>query len=175
MSPILELCRNSLFTEFQLDVAKVYAKPEDLTDWAGNNFLKPHKTLKHIHWIDKNEAILALEAITAGLQNHTHGKLAWALDAAVHPINQRAGISRMLHEHLTQTLVPGFALRAFRVFDIRKVNDTETALDNDASNRTFVSPETKLFAYTEEDIRINKDITLTVRWNQWVRHLLTRP
>jgi hypothetical protein len=165
-----ETVQKLFFAEFQLDVSKAYTKPEHLTDWVGKHLLKPYKTLNHVFWIDKNQAILALGAIAAGLQNQVGGKLAWALDAAVHPDNQHAGISRTLIAHLTQNLTPGFALRAFRMFDIRKVNGIEIVLDNDASKRAFVSAETTLFAYTEEDIRINKDINITVRWNQWLRH-----
>lgn len=141
------------------------------TDWSGSIQRKPGKVLKRVHWVDRERARMALNAAAAGLQKKRSGKLAWAVDAAVHPAYRRQGVSKALIKHLNSSLKPEFQFRVFRIFEILEINGTIINFSNVRSEKTFIDPTSRQFAFTEEELVLNDSLTLRVRWNFWLRHL----
>jgi len=164
-----EIVRQALFSEFQLDPFRDYPDSSSFQDWSGSRELSDDKTLTSIRWVDRQLALIAMQAVQAGLQNMPEGRLAWGIDAAVHPGHRHSGIARNLRYRMGREVRPAVTCLAYRVFEIRKVNNIDVAVDNDASKRAFVDTSSKLFAYTEEDIKIRSDIHVSVRWNQWIK------
>jgi hypothetical protein len=156
--------------EYQLDDSNVYVNKPDLTTWSGSKQLNTYKVLKRVYWTDKQQAVVALKAVRAGLEHRSDGKLVWALDAGVLPEYRRLGICRMLSDQMKQTLALEFSFRAYKIFEIRKINGADCVIDNERSKSAFVNSDSRHFAYTEEDIMINDDICVTVRWNHWLRY-----
>jgi len=165
-----EVVWRTLFAEFQLDPSRDYSDSSSFKDWSGNRKLSSYKSLTNIRWIDRQQALIVLQTAQAGLQNEPAGRLAWAIDAAVHPDHQHSGIGKALSHCMRKEVRPAVACLAYRMFEIRKINNIDVAVDNDPSKRTFVNTSSRLFACTEEDIRIRDDINITVRWNHWIKH-----
>ena len=164
-----ELVQQSFTEEFQLNPAKEYADSAELVDWAGNKKLNNYKNRTRVHWTDREEALVALKAMQAGLQDEPNGRLAWAVDSAVHPQSQHLGIGKTLIKSMRRTVQPSISFLAYRMFEIRKINKVEIAASNTPSEKTFVDSTSGLFAWTQEEIRISKDVRLTVRWNHWLK------
>ena len=164
-----ETVHQALFSEFQLDPSKDHSDRDSLNDWSGSKKLKDYKTLTSVKWLDKEQALITLKAAHAGMENKATGRLAWAIDSAVHPRNQHLGIGKILSKCMRQTLKPSIGFLAYRMFEICKINHKQMAIHNDPSKRAFVGAASKLFAYTEEDIITNSDIHITVRWNHWLK------
>ena len=163
------LVRQSFTSEFELDPGREYTDIADLVDWSGNKELNDYKTRTHVRWTDGQEALVALRAMQAGLQNQSTGRLAWAVDSAVHPQSQHLGIGRTLIKNMRRTVQPLIGFLAYRMFEIRKINDVDVTASNTPSERTFVDSNSGLFAWTQEEIRIAKGVKLTVRWNHWLK------
>ena len=161
-----ELC-----SELLIDPALRAFSHESFSGWKGNKKLHTGKTLKCVHWVDKDQALLAFNAATAGLEDKPCGRLAWAVDSAVHPGYRNSGVSRGLIKRLNSELRPSFQYRVFRIFEILRINQTDIAIENSRSKQAFINSSSKHFAYTEEEVIINNAVTLSVRWNYWLRHL----
>jgi len=159
----------TLCAEFQIDQSQREFSLDSFENWSGGKKLSANKTLKHIHWIDKSRALIAFRAGLKGLESRNTGRLAWSIDGAVHPQKQDLGISRALINRLNTELCPKFKYRAFRLFEICKINDSSIVIANDSSKRAFVCNRSTLFARTEEEIVVNDDVTLRVRWNHWLK------
>ena len=168
-----EMALQVFIAEFQLDASKDYSDGDSFTDWSGSKKLKDHKTLRRVHWIDRQQALIALQAAQAGLQNRATGRLAWTIDSAVSPDHQHLGIGKTLSNRMRSVLKPVTGYLAYRMFEIIKINNKEIVIDNDLSKKTFMNAPSKLFAYTEEDIQINTGIQITVRWNHWLKYFLS--
>lgn len=164
-----ELVRQAFTDEFELNPEREYADPAELVDWSGNKKLNDYKNRTRVHWTDRKEALVALRAMQAGLHNQSNGRLAWAVDSAVHPQSQHLGIGKTLTQSMRRTVQTSIGFLAYRMFEIRKINNVEIAASNTPSERTFVDSTSGLFAWTEEEIRISKDVSLTVRWNHWLK------
>ena len=165
-----ETVRQALFSEFQLDPSKGYSDNSSFQDWSGSRKLNDYKTLTSVRWIDRQQALIAMQAAQAGLQNKPEGRLAWAIDAAVHPDHQHSGIARELSHSMRRAVRPSVACLAYRMFEISKINNIDVVVDNDPSKRAFVNASSKLFACTKEEIKIRDDVIITVRWNHWIKH-----
>lgn len=165
-----ETVRQVLFSEFQLDPSKDYSYSTSFLNWSGSRKLNDYKTLTSVRWVDRQQALIALQAAQAGLQNKPAGRLAWAIDAAVHPDHQHSGIGKAMSHCMRRTIRPTVACLVFRMFEISKINNVEMTVNNEPSKRTFVDSSSKLFACTEEVIRIGDDINITVRWNHWIKY-----
>lgn len=165
-----ETVRQALFSEFQLDPSKDYSDSTSFQNWSGSRKRNDYKTLTSVRWMDRQQALIALQATQAGLQNKPAGRLAWAIDAAVHPDHQHSGIGKAMSYCMRRAIRPAVACLVFRMFEISKVNDVDLIVNNDPSKRTFVDSSSRLFACTEENIRIGDDINITVRWNHWIKH-----
>ncbi len=165
-----ETVRQALFSEFQLDTSKDYSDNSSFQDWVGSRKLNDYKTLTNVRWVDRQQALVALKAAQAGLQNKPAGRLAWAIDSAVHPDHQHSGIARELSNSMRRAVRPSVACLAYRMFEISKINNIDVVVDNDPSKRAFVNASSKLFACTKEEIKIRDDIIMTVRWNHWIKH-----
>jgi hypothetical protein len=161
-----EFCR-----ELLTDQAPAEFEHHHFTDWSGNMQTKPGKFLQRVHWVDRDQALLALNAAVAGLLKKPSGKLAWAVDAAVHPAYRRRGVSKALIKRLNSSLKPEFQFRVFRIFEILEINGTDIKFSNVRSEKTFIDPTSRQFACTEETLVLNDSLTLRVRWNFWLRHL----
>lgn len=159
-----ELC-----AEFNIDQSQREFSHDSFTDWSGNKERQAGKTLKQIHWIDREQALFAFSAATTGLNNEHSGRLAWAVDSAVHPEYRNLGISNAFMNRLNSELTPEFRFRCFRIFEICKINEKEVSIENFRSKSAFINSSSKQFAYTEEEIVINNAITLLVRWNYWLK------
>ena len=157
-------------TELQLDQSLREIGKDQFTDWAGSKELHTGKVLKCIHWIDRDQALLAFDAAIAGLEGKHSGKLAWSIDTAVHPGSRKQGFSSSLINHLNKTLRPEYQYRIFKIFEILKINNTDIVFSNKRSEKTIVEDTSRRFAYTEEDIKINSTLMLRVRWNYWLRY-----
>lgn len=160
-----ELC-----TDFQIEHSMREFSLDCFTDWSGNKIKPTGNMLRHVHWINRDQAMLACNAAIAGLEHKRSGRLSWSVDAAIHPGSRNLGISRLLVNGMNSQLRPEFQYRVFRVFEICKINDKEIAIENTRSKNAFVNSSTQQFAFTEEEVLINSDITLQVRWNYWLRH-----
>lgn len=160
----------TLCSAFQIDSSTDYSSRDSFVDWAGRIRLKDYRTLRRVQWIDKDQALIAFNAARAGLEDMGTGKLAWAIDAAVHPNSQRSGIAKTLSSSMRHTLRKSdFSHVAYRMFELCKINKVNIGIDNGRSKKVFVDPTSSHFAYTEEDIEIGDDIGITVRWNQWLK------
>jgi len=164
-----EMVQQALIAEFHLDASKDYSDRNSLTHWSGSKKLSEHKTLRCIHWLDRQQAQIVLHAVQAGLQNRATGRLAWAIDSAVSPDHQHLGIGKTLSNSMRSALKPEIGFVAYRIFEIVKINNTKIFIENDLSKKTFINAPSKLFAYTEEDIQINTGVQITVRWNHWLK------
>jgi len=162
--------RQALFSEFQLDPSKDYSDSCSFQDWSGSQKRNDYKILTSVRWIDRQQALIAMQAAQAGVQNKPEGRLAWAIDAAVHPDHQHSGIARELSHSMRRVVRPSVACLAYRMFEISKINSIGVVVDNDPSKRAFVNASSKLFACTEEEIKIRGDIIITVLWNHWIKH-----
>lgn len=162
--------RQALFSEFQLDAAEGYSDQDSFSDWSGAAKLAENKVRTRIHWIDREQASIAVRAAQAGLHNKVTGRLAWAIDSAVHPQSQHFGIGKALSNCMRLAVRPAVSCLAYRMFEIRKINNDVVGIDNDASKKTFVGSSSKLFAYTEEEIDLGNGLNITARWNHWLRH-----
>lgn len=167
------MVRQVMFAEFQLDPTKDYPEHDQLQNWSGRKKLKHNKTLRRIEWLDKKQALIALNAAQAGLRKLSTGKLAWAVDAAVHPDNQHAGIAKILSNSMRRNLTPGVAYLACRMFKITSINNVDVDVHNDPSKRVFMESTSTPFAYTEEEIHLENGIHITVRWNHWLRYYVS--
>lgn len=159
-----------LCSEFQLDPSRDYSESGNFKDWNGSRKLNDYKTLTSVRWLDRQQVFLVLRAAQAGLQNEPVGRLAWAIDSAVHPEHRHSGIGRTLVKSMRQAVSPGVACLAYRMFEILKINGIDVVIDNDPSRRAFVDASSKLFACTEEDITISDSINIKVRWNHWIKY-----
>jgi len=162
--------QQALFSEFQLDVAEDYSGQDGFLDWSGAEKLAENKVLTRIHWIDREQAAIAVRAAQAGIQNRATGRLAWAIDSAVHPQNQHFGIGKTLSNTMRLEVRPAVSCLAYRMFEIRKINNDDVEIHNDPSKKTFVGSNSKLFAYTEEEIDLGNGLNITARWNHWLKH-----
>jgi len=163
------LVRQAFTDEFELNSGREYTDAAELVDWSGNKKLNDYKARTNVCWTDRKEALVALRAMQAGLHNESNGRLAWAVDSAVHPQSQHLGIGKTLIQNMRRTVQPSIGFLAYRMFEIRKINEAEIAASNTPSERTFVDATSGLFAWTQEEIRISKDVSLTVRWNHWLK------
>lgn len=161
-----ELC-----AEFNIEQSQRDFSCNSFSDWSGHKERQPGKSLKQVHWTDTEPALLVFNAALAGLENKPSGRLAWSVDAAVHPQFRHRGIPKALLVHGNSELLPTFNFRCFRIFEIRKINGKEICLENMRSKNAFINSSSKQFAYTEEEVVINNDITLQVRWNYWLKQL----
>lgn len=164
-----DLVRQSFTDEFELDTGREYTATAELVDWSGNKKLNDYKTRTHVRWTDRKAALVALRAMQAGLHDESNGRLAWAVDSAVHPQSRHLGIGKTLSQSMRQSVRPLIGFLAYRMFQIRKINDAEIAASNTPSERTFVDASSRFFAWTQEEIRISADVNLTVRWNHWLK------
>jgi len=164
-----DIVHQELCTEFNIDHSQREFSRDSFTHWSGNKERQAGKTLKRVHWTDREQALLACNAAIAGLEHKHSGKLAWAVDSAVHPEYRNLGISTAFIDRLNSELKPEFRFRCFRIFEICKINDKEISLENFRSKNAFISSSSRQFAYTEEEIVINSAITLLVRWNYWLK------
>lgn len=160
-----ELC-----TELQIEQSIREFSLDSFTDWSGNKIKPTGNILKHVHWTNRDQALLACNAAIAGLEHKRTGRLAWAIDSAIHPGGRNLGISKVLVNGINNKLRPEYQCRIFRVFEILKINDKEITIENTLSKNAFVNASTQQFAFTEELVVINSNITLHVRWNYWLRH-----
>jgi hypothetical protein len=160
----------TLFSEFQLDADEIYSGEDSFLDWSGSKKLKANKTLTRIHWVDRQQAQMVMSGARAGLHNRPTGRLVWAIDAAVHPTSHNLGIGKTLSRHMKQKVTPAASFLAYRLFELRKINDVDIGLDNKPSKNAFVDAASKYFAYTDEVIEFSEDLKLTVRWNHWLKH-----
>jgi len=165
-----ETVRQALFSEFQLDPSKGYSDKSSFQDWSGSRKLNDYKTLTSIRWIDRQQALVVMQAAQAGLQNKPEGRLAWAIDAAVHPGHRHSGIAKNLSHGMSREVRPAVTCLAYRMFEILKINEIDIVINNDPSKRAFVDASSKLFACTEENIKISGNIKITVRWNHWIKY-----
>jgi hypothetical protein len=156
--------------ELQIDKSLREFSHGSFSNWSGNRTKQPGKILTNIQWIDRQQASLALKASIAGIENKPSGRLALSVDAAVHPANRKLGISRALINRLNDELKPEFQFRVFRIFEILAINDTAISIENTRSKKTFIDSSARQFAYTEEEVVINRSVTVRVRWNYWLRH-----
>jgi len=164
-----ELVQQAFDAEFELNPGRKYADTADLVDWSGNRKLNDYKTRTLVRWTDREEALVALRAAQAGLHSESTGRLAWAVDSAVCPRNQHLGIGRTLSQSMRRSVQPFIGFLAYRMFEIRKINDVVIAARNTPSERVFVDSSSRLFAWTQEEITISNDVNLTVRWNHWLK------
>ena len=162
--------RQALFSEFQLDTSEDYSVQDGFSDWLGAENLSDYKVLTRIHWIDREQAAIAVRAAQAGIQNKATGRLAWAIDSAVHPQNQHLGIGKALSNCMRLAVRPAVSCLAYRMFEIRKINNNVVGIHNDPSKKAFVGSNSKLFAYTEEEIDLGSGLKITARWNHWLKH-----
>jgi ribosomal protein S18 acetylase RimI-like enzyme len=164
-----DLVLQAFTEEFELDTGRVHTDPAALVDWSGNRKLNDYKTRTHVQWTDRENALVALRAMQAGLDNASSGRLAWAVDSAVHPQCRHLGIGKILSQSMRRAVQPYIGFLAYRMFEIRKINDVEIAAANTPSERTFVDSSSRVFAWTQEEIRISDNVLLTVRWNHWLK------
>jgi len=155
--------------EFQIDQSVRKFSPDSFTNWSGSQKKQTGKNLRHVHWIDKEQALLAFNAAIAGLENKPSGRLAWAVDSAVHPNSRNQGIANLLIDRVNAQLKPEFQFRAFRIFEICKINDTDITIENIRSKSVFINPSSTHFAYTEGNVFLSNQVTLRVRWNYWLK------
>jgi len=155
--------RELLFDEFQFDRSMRKFDADSFEDWSGHKEINGYVAQRKIHWLDREQALSVFRAAVAG-------QLVWALEAATGYEYRKMGVSKALVAHLVAEQQTRWRGRAWHLFEIRKVNDVDLAIVNEASLSTYIRPETKKFAYTEEDITINSQVTLRVRWNHFIRH-----
>lgn len=159
-----ELCK-----EFNIDQSQREFSHNSFTDWSGHQLRQAGKSLTQVHWIDREQALLAFNAALAALENKPSGRLAWSVDAAVHPGKRSGGIPKAFMDRANSELNARFGFRCFRIFEILKINDKKISIENTRSKSAFINAFCKQFAYTEEEVVINNDITLLVRWNYWLK------
>ena len=164
-----ETVYQELCTEFNVDPSLREFSCSSFADWSGDKEKQVGKTLKQVHWIDREQALLAFNAALVGLKNSQGGRLAWSVDAAVHPESRSRGVPNALIDRANNELNAVFGFRCFRIFEIRKINDREICIENNRSKSAFINSSTKQFAYTEEEVVINSAVTLLVRWNYWLK------
>jgi GNAT superfamily N-acetyltransferase len=161
--------------EFRIDPAQHFESPADFQDWQGFDDQTQGKTFKRVHWADREAAYTAWLAANAHTEGRPDGGLVWALDTAVHPDFHRRGIGAAMRNQLAEHHHKGISAVASRVFELRAVNGIPLHLNNGPSTRLFTGLNTtSLYAWTEEDIALAENITLTVRWNQWLRLVPTQ-
>jgi GNAT superfamily N-acetyltransferase len=161
----------SICDEFRIDTSVRKINAESFVDWSGQNIRGSARTLTRVAWTDRQQAQIAFEAARTGLERRSTGRLVWALDAAVLPEYQKSGIGKKLVSEMNHELVPLYGFRAFRMFEVLRINDRDVEIPNAPSRKTFISSSTKPFAITEEAITLNDDVSLLVRWHHWLRHL----
>lgn len=143
---------------------------DSFQDWSGNRKKMSGKTLKKVHWTNREQAALAFNTVRTSLDDTNSARVAWAVDAAVHPERRSTGISRALVKRMHSEFSPTIRFSIFRIFEICKINDVDFNIENQRSTHTFVNSASHQFAYTEEIITLNRDVTLRVRWNYWLKH-----
>ena len=166
---LAETVFEELCADLNIDQSLRQFNCKSFADWSGHKEKQVGKSLKHVHWIDREQALLTFNAALAGLENSQDGRLAWCVDAAVHPESRNSGIPDAFVDRATSELNPLFGFRCFRIFEICKINDREICIENTRSKSAFTNSSTKQFAYTEEEIVLNSDLTLLVRWHFWLK------
>jgi hypothetical protein len=156
--------------EFLLDSGQNFENAADLPDWQGNRELAPRKFLKRVYWVDREAAHSAWQATSPSSDIRFSSTLVWAIDGAVHPKFHRRGIASTLKNRIKERYPAGTSCVAFRIFELRAVNNVAITVQNNPSLGLYTDQDTSLYAWTEEDIIVAEGITLTVRWNQWLRH-----
>lgn len=156
-------------SEFKLDPEQYFEHPEDLPNWEAADVADNAKSLRCVQWADRDAAHFAWRAATGYAGKQSAEGLVWALDTAVHPDFQRLGIGGTMRQRLREHHPPGVLNVAFRVFELRGVNGKPLSINNNPSTAAFTGSDTRLYAWTEEEIRITDGISLSVRWNQWLR------
>ncbi len=166
-----ETVYQELCTEFNVDPSLREFSCSSFADWSGDKEKQAGKTLKKVHWIDRELASLTFNAALAGLENRPVGRqrLAWSVDTAVHPESRNRGIANAIVDRVNSELNPEFGFRCSRIFEIRKINDREVCIENTCSKNTFINSSFQQFAYTEEEVMVNSGVTLLVRWNHWLK------
>lgn len=161
--------RDCVCKEFRADPLNIPTKPGDFKNWSGSQRLNDRKTLKRINWVDKEQAAIVFNAAETGVRKGGVGLLAWAVDSAVHPSFQRSGVAGAMSSAISNTQDHVIPYRAFRMFELLKVNGQDVHEENLPSKNTFITQTSKLFAFTEEEIKLSADTMLLVRWNQWIK------
>lgn len=160
----------TLCEEFQIDQSIRHFNKDSFDNWSGNTEKMKGKTLKTIHWVNRQQAAFAFNTALDGLGGKNTGRLALTVDVAVHPEKRSEGISRALVKRMHREFKPKIGFNIFRIFEVCKINDMEFNIENRRSTRTFVNSASYQFAYTEEEIVLNSDVKLLVRWNYWLKH-----
>ena len=155
--------------EFRADPLNIPTEPGDFKNWSGSQRLNDRKTLKSINWVDKEQAAMVFNTAETGVQKGGVGLLAWSVDSAVYPGFRRSGVAGAMLRAINNTQGHVIPYRAFRMFELLKVNGRDVHEENLPSKNTFITPTSKLFAFTEEEIKLSADIMLLVRWNQWIK------
>lgn len=163
-----EKVHQELCSVFQIDPDIRVFGQDSFTDWSGRKENQAGKVLRKVHWINQEQAVIAFNAAVAGLENRNSGKLSWGVDLAVHPQSRNLGIPRALINRMNSELRPGFQYRVFRIFEILQINGIDVAIENVRSKSTFVASSATPLACTEEELVLNSNIRLRVRWNFWV-------
>jgi hypothetical protein len=158
----------ALCEEFQIDQSIRKFSPDSFLDWSGSKRKLTGVNLRTIRWVDRERAAFVFNTACESLVSNT-GHLAWTVDVAVHPESRSAGVSRALVKRMHQEFKPVIRFNIFRIFEICKINDMEFNIENKRSTHTFVNSASCQFAYTEEEIALNSDVSLLVRWNYWLK------
>lgn len=166
---LAETVFEELCAELNIDQSLRKFNCKSFTDWSGHKEKQVGKSLKHVHWIDTEQALLAFNAALAGLENRPSGRLSWSVDTAIQPESRNRGISTALVNRMKSESIPMFGHRCFRIFEICKINDREVCIENTRSKNAYINSSTQQFAYTEEEIVLNSDLTLLVRWHFWLK------